>query len=103
MGYYTDFNLEISNEAITALAERLKEWIDAKEFIEYKYVNAKWHNYGEDLIQISKQFPEELITVDGAGEEDEDRWKHYFKGGKHTFCQGRIVYDEFREENLEEP
>lgn len=101
MGYYTDYNLDISDEAIKALAERIKEWADTKELIEYKYINAKWHNYAADLIEVSRQFPEDLIIVDGAGEEDEDRWKHYFKGGKHTFCQGRIIYDEFREENLE--
>jgi len=33
MGYYTDYNLDISDEAIKALAERIKEWADTKELI----------------------------------------------------------------------
>jgi hypothetical protein len=43
-----------------------------------------WYEHEADLRNLSRQFPESLFVLHGEGEEREDVWDAYFKGGK---CQ----------------
>ena len=65
-------NSEIPDEladAMCTLCEELEfDRIDA--FSGY----AKWYDWEEDLKELSKQYPEFMFTVEGAGEDSFDFW-----------------------------
>lgn len=104
MGYYTQYNLELSDESLKdEVADALREL----EVINYaldsnleSYDSVKWYNYGEDMKNISLQFPDVLFTLTGLGEESEDIWVAYFKGGKYQYEKAVITLPEFDESKL---
>ena len=42
----------------------------------------KWYEYETDITAVSKEFPSELITVTGYGEESGDIWRGYAINGQ---------------------
>ena len=63
----------------------------------------KWYQYGEDMIWLSEKYPDIVFKLHGEGEENGDLWDCYFKNGKVQSCRARIVYDDFDEDELQEP
>ena len=55
----------------------------------------KWYECNEDMITISKKFPNVLFQLDGNGEEDGDLWRNFFLNGNVQCTQVDIVYEEF--------
>ncbi|MHC2451245.1 hypothetical protein ACUXP3_001846 [Bacillus altitudinis] len=103
MGYYTNFEVEIDKdgdlvrEYVNNISPKKDCLVDA---FNGRGDDMKWYEHDEDVLEVSRQFPDVLITVKGVGEEYPDFWKTYFKGGKKQHCQGRVVYDEFDEKEL---
>ena len=53
----------------------------------------KWYDHDDDLIALSKKFPDVTFVLYGEGEERDDNWITYYKNGDYEYCNGRIVYD----------
>lgn len=106
MGYLTLFKITYSEktEEIRTYANQLSDGnIDNSGFYYNDEECVKWYNFERDMLQLSNQFPDVLMTVKGEGEESDDLWIQYFKGGKCTkrkYAVITIVYDEFNENNL---
>lgn len=100
MGYTTYFNLEMENytdEQRLAIAELVEEndfpmdWYNGNDYWDGE---GKWYEHQEDMINLSKQFPEVLFILSGEGEDREDNWREYYRNGKVAISWGRIVYDD---------
>ncbi len=44
-----------------------------------------WYDYHKDMIALSTKYPAYLFTLTGEGEENEDIWRCFYKGGK-SYC-----------------
>ena len=98
MGYYTDHELtaepNIMDEEFAELFHRTTQyWLDNLNDI-------KWCNHDEDMIEISKLYPDVLFTLDGNGEDVGDIWRTYYKNGKMQETKANIVFDKFDETKL---
>lgn len=106
MGYLTLFEITYS-EKTKEIKKYAKELSDENINNDGFYYNDEdyvtWYHYERDMLQLSKEFPDVLMTVKGQGEDDDDRWIQYFKGGKYTnqkMATITIVYDEYNENDL---
>ena len=69
----------------------------------YTEAPEKWPNLEEDMVTLSKTFPDILFTLTSQGEDYDDMWKGYFLNGKVQWAPAKpVVYDEFDENKLEE-
>ena len=95
MGYYTLYTLsvEVGDPNI----------IDSQEFqdifykttsynIENLYDTIKWYSCTENMIQISKLYPDVVFKLCGDGEDRDDRWIEYYCNGEAVRSQASIVY-----------
>ncbi len=55
----------------------------------------KWYEHETDLRLFSSLFPDVLLTLRGDGEESEDIWVKYFKGGKVQVAKAHISFEPF--------
>jgi len=55
----------------------------------------KWYSCEEDMIELSKLFPEIVFTIEGWGEEREDIWREYFFNGKCQYAPAEIQFVPF--------
>ena len=111
MGYYTEHSMvarNVSQEDLdrnnTALKEKeilnyalyqgeLYGKENNKEAIFSCYDAVKWYDHEEDMIEVSKEFPNAVFELSGQGEEFGDVWKEYFSSGNSEFCRGEIIYE----------
>lgn len=56
--------------------------------------SCKWYEWKEDMIKLSKQFPEVCFKLHGEGEENGDIWDAYFLKGKSQVKKAKIILDE---------
>ncbi|MGB8348304.1 MAG: hypothetical protein WCD86_25705 [Ktedonobacteraceae bacterium] len=101
MGYETTHSISI----VKGDASKINDVIDrAGQVSRYgrdvENTSIKWYECEKDMIEVSKEFPDLTIMVHGVGEVYDDTWKLYVKNGKSVTCSGRIVFDEFKEEDL---
>lgn len=77
MGYYTIFNIHLSSpnknfvERLKCVSDEQFEG-DDKDF----YTHTKWYDSRDHLSQVTKEFPNIIVTVRGYGEEG-DIWNEY--------------------------
>ncbi len=102
MGYNTNFDLNY----------KFDEFIDDGELItnlneitgydwDYEFtINGKWYDWKDDMLKLTKVYPDVLFVLTGEGEEAGDLWKAYFKNGKVQHAKATIVYDEFDESKM---
>lgn len=57
--------------------------------------STKWYEHNENMLDISKEYPEWLFILSGAGEENGDLWKKYYLNGKVQVAKAIINYDDF--------
>lgn len=114
MGYYTNFSGSIVNnndpaiEKLVALSiaelPYFKDWksLDPCETIDQVIGEGehKWYNYKEDMLEISKMFPDLIICIHGEGETQGDVWNHYFQNGKSTLYNAELFIPQFNFEDL---
>ena len=62
--------------------------------------DVKWYYSDEEMIELSKQFPETVFYLYGVGEESGDLWYAYYKNGKSQFCPATITYEQYDESKL---
>ena len=117
MGYATSFTLFAHHVADPEIAERIVESLhscdvigyalngnyqfaeDGVEFSSYNPVN--WFDHEEDMLSISKEFPDIHFELHGEGEMNDDIWTQHFVNGKSQFCRAEIIIPPFDLEKLE--
>lgn len=109
MGYNTNFTIITPKEAkITEeiLQEACSDYYFEEVLEGVRFVSEdsfKWYDYNDDMKKLSKKkkYKDMLFSVEGEGEDSGDIWKAYYKNGKSCHTHARIVFDDFKEEDLE--
>jgi hypothetical protein len=99
MGYQTNYELIVDNDIAADVEAAILE-VSGYQFDCGSLYNAKWYDHDEDMREVSKQFPDRVITLYGNGEDADDQWYAYFKNGKMQWCPAIITYDPFDESKL---
>lgn len=109
MGYCTSYELKIkgitSQEEYDAVAKKLKELgvlnyaleediFDGRFFTQYFgfYDLVKWYEHDEDMIELSKAFPNFTFCLHGEGNESCDMWDTYYYRGELEHCPVEVRY-----------
>lgn len=104
MSYYTVYNLTAETITDEQRAD-LNDWIAEVSALvprgEDWNGEDTWYDHEEDMRAVSEKFPSALFCLEGHGEDSDDHWRKYFKGGKMQYCPGRIDYDDFDVAKLE--
>lgn len=93
MGYYTKYKLSIEEGMVTTRitckacngeGEIISKIVDSlsKRFEIDNESTAKWYEHEDEMIEVSKQFPDTIFKLQGEGEERIDVWEKFFKDGK---------------------
>ena len=53
----------------------------------------KWYDHDDDMLELSRRYPNYYFILDGSGEERGDDWIAYYHNGKHQLCRAQITYD----------
>lgn len=106
MGYYTRYNLTVLNEDRDCTQELRQIWEEKieKEALPSVFAEAfervfsegsqKWYEYEEDMLAISRAFPDYIFQLDGKGEESGDIWRKYFYRGQMQGGKVQIIFPE---------
>ena len=107
MGYYTSYELTLPNETSPEVVDGIRAMLEDLEVIDYAldrnfccYDAVKWYDHEEDMIKVSKAFPDVHFCLSGRGEESEDIWECHFKGGKSVKYYAEITIPPFNEADL---
>ena len=81
---------------------RDSDWLTQVESHDYEvesfvtgFLEAKYHEYEDQMLELSRRYPKVVFTVCGHGEDPMDVWEHHFKNGKQQYCSVTIEqYDE---------
>jgi len=108
MGYFTDYKLEIHQDPKNQTDEIEKYFTADENEDEYWYNlldgacdSMKWYNHDDDMLHISRLWPDVVFRLEGNGEENWDWWVKYYKNGKMQTCRSKITFGEFDEQKLE--
>lgn len=62
----------------------------------------KWYDHVEDMIKLSKVFPETLFILDGWGEEIGDVWREFYMDGERVVADLMFTFSDFKVMNKPE-
>lgn len=62
----------------------------------------KWYDHVEDMIKLSKVFPETLFILDGWGEEIGDVWRELYMDGERVVADLMFTFSDFKVMNKPE-
>lgn len=62
----------------------------------------KWYDHVEDMIKLSKVFPETLFILDGWGEEIGDVWRELYMNGERVVADLMFTFSDFKVMNKPE-
>ena len=62
----------------------------------------KWYDHVEDMIKLSKVFPETLFILDGWGEEIGDVWRELYMDGERVVANLVFTFSDFKVMNKPE-
>lgn len=107
MGYETAFSLTVtkipgtnaplSDQYLEQIADALDD-LGVMEYIEKGKSSVvangycKWYDYGEDMTELSKKFPQAMFELYGDGEDSDDFWRNYYIAGAEQGGYAQIVY-----------
>lgn len=124
MGYYTtyEFGTKGNKYKVKDIASYIKEELydksNGNKFYPFSYEldllfleeniydfelhsdDTKWYRHDEEMLELSKQFPETVFYLYGVGEDNNDMWYKYYKNGKSQYCPAKITYDEYDKSKL---
>lgn len=96
MGYYTEYTLETEEPE---LEEEIAEAIAAESGYNVNIFQTcdyyKWYDHEEDMIKVSRKFPEVVFVLSGKGEDQNDLWKKRFVDGQVDEVRAEISYPDF--------
>lgn len=96
MGYYTTFDISDNPEVVQEVIEAKSQY----SFYGGQASDVKWYDWKDHCLEVSKDFPNLVINVEGDGEEQGDQWKAYFKNGKVQVCKAIVTFEDFDESKL---
>ena len=89
MGYYTYLSIEIDREepAVEQVAEAVADVAKDSDVAFWKSAltgetEVKWYDGTADMKQVSRRYPEAVLTLRGEGEDPDDRWVEYHQNGR---------------------
>ena len=102
MSYYTKFEISFSGkkERIEQAFQYMKEHIasifasmDANEILngESIYFSEKWDSWRVDMKDVSENFPDVKIEIEGEGEDEDDWWFAVVYGGEIKVAYAEIT------------
>lgn len=118
MGYYTQYKLTVEeankeykiSDIVNKIMELRKE--NTSKFYAFEYNleeekentsdsielyfesdDCKWYDHDEEMLELSKHFPEIIFKLEGEGEENGDMWNTYYCNGKLAHYDARIIID----------
>lgn len=109
MGYYTQYKLRILEaEANSYPPNLIKDFIEKSKYGAdaaltengSTHEECKWYEHEEEMIDLSKQYPNLVFELHGKGE-DGEQWKKYFKDGKIQIAHGEIRFELYNPSKLE--
>ena len=109
MGYYTAHTMRAEGAVNEDVARQINKALEEKEIIGYaldtgyyydkeQFISwdcadsAKWYSHEEDMLDISRQFPDVTFLLSGEGENQGDMWDEYFHNGTAELCTAEIVF-----------
>lgn len=97
MGYYTDYSLETNAPGIEEdIAEAIADESGfGGNIFRHDYCECKWYGHKEDMLNVSKKFPDVIFILTGEGEEPGDLWKKRFVNGQVDEVRAEITYPDF--------
>ncbi|WP_281513170.1 hypothetical protein [Bacteroides acidifaciens] len=106
MSYYTEFSLNILEadkkwrDHIENEIEKMNVFTDGNYEDGY-FAYEKWYDFDKDMRLLSTRFPGTVFELEGIGEEIDDHWLHYYKGGRVMRNGIEIIRHQFDESKLE--
>ena len=71
-----------------------KEDIEFCSYFEQLFFDCcKWYQHDQDMLELSKMFPDVWFIVHGDGEEYDDLWYKYYHNGQMQECRGEVYID----------
>lgn len=102
-----NINMEDFNRLIEALNEKMLigfAFTDLPPFTEHDekakqasidcHGPANWSTWKEDMIEISRMFPDVRFRLAGSCDYPDDNWHSYFENGKVEECNAIITYEQ---------
>jgi len=102
LSVFTDDTLTktINNDKYDEIVELLGKVTDYEDMLFEDTI--KWYEHDEDMIRLSKQYPDYVFQLDGDGEESDDFWRTYYKNGKKQEVDVKRVYGEYNPDELKD-
>ncbi len=101
MGYCTDYSIEVQTGKDyddTLMGDIRQNLVTVSGYVGWHhnshYVNlseAKWYGHEEDMVKLSKAFPDIRFEMHCQGE-DGYEWMVYAFGGKVERCESEVVF-----------
>lgn len=101
MGYQTYFTLNIQPEPNESILQEELYGGTIEELVNGHWDSCKWYDHNDDMIEISKKYPEYLFTLDGEGEENDDIWRSFYRNGQSYDWRLEVIWPEFEESKLQ--
>lgn len=102
-----NINMEDFNRLIEALNEKMLigfAFTDLPPFTEHDekakqasidcHGPVNWSTWKEDMIEISRMFPDVRFRLAGSCDYPDDNWHSYFENGKVEECNAIITYEQ---------
>lgn len=95
MGYYTDFYLQatpVTEDQFHSIDSALQELRSMREAYfddgtgYWENTEDTWYQSFDDMVEVSRHFPEVTFTLTGYGDQRDDQWIDYFKNGQVQCC-----------------
>lgn len=111
MGYYTSYEMDVKNVKSQTEHEALYEALSKKDIIGYAFYDGdwsepiscssfrsddmvKWYEHDEDMLEISRKFPDMTFKLYGTGDDPDDRWYALYKNGEMEKIDAVIIWPE---------
>lgn len=109
MGYYTTHTLTAAGNITPEIACQIDEALFQKNIVGYALDNyclvehnntaywgcsdcAKWYDHEDDMLEISRMFPDVTFQLCGEGDEQGDLWEEYYHNGEAERCSAEVVF-----------
>ena len=113
MSYVGDFTLsaDIGDQSTFELVDKavaaMNSYMDFDSYEDnhavWRDINDTWRAHEEDLLVLSKQFPQILFVLECQGEIASDLWRQFFQGGKMQFCPAYSTFWPYISDRMKEP
>ena len=112
MGYYTAYDLSAYNkndemttntwvnclhaieaDVLKVLVEIAPGYFEGCSRIDDAFYDTiKWYDHNEDMIELSKRFPNYVFILEGQGEDPDDRWRAFYCNGESERIEARFYF-----------